>query len=175
MMVGSKSIIFVLCLHYLCFHSSVVLSQQLFASSLIQEQQRLTLYTEFSESKVKAGSIVELSIRGKIEQGWHIYSTQTGGDLQSLATKITYSPSLVHLPQSRLLESKPITYFDEVIDLTLQVHQHQFVLTQRFKIADFAQVGVQDLSGNLEYFICDNHICSPQQQLEFIAPLEVIP
>lgn len=175
MMLGSKRIIFILCLHYFCFQPSLVLSQQFFASPLLQEKQRLTVYTEFSKSKVKAGSIVELLIRGKIEKGWHIYSTQTDGDLQSLATKITYSPSTIYLPQTSLQESMPITYFDQVIDLTLQVHQHQFVLTQRFKIADFAQVGVHDLSGNLEYFICDNYICSPQQQLEFIAPLEIIP
>jgi len=131
----------------------------------------LRLYAEFETYKVQPGSFNQLILHGIIPQGWHVYSVK----------KQEYGPhptelntwSQWHKALCCVAESTPQQIYDDALEMNLEIHKKKFTLYQKFKIADEAPEGDQDLHGSLRYQICDNNICAPLQEQSFVAPLQI--
>ena len=133
----------------------------------------LRIYAEFDAYEVMRGAVVTLRIRGFLEEGWHIYSIEPKEEAL-LPTAVSY-PSKQHTPLGRLQESAPTILHDEVLKLTLAVHQKEFVLSQQFQISPDAVAGEQVFEGTLHYHLCDNQLCTPRQHQSFTTPLTIQP
>ncbi len=130
------------------------------------------IYAEFDKFPVTLGSTAILIVRGFLEPGWHIYSTQAQGEDAPPPTTITY-PNLVHQKVGFLQETPPDIIEDRALNLRLAVHKEEFALRQQFKISPLTAVGAQDFAGELHFQMCDNKICTPHQTQAFATPITI--
>lgn len=145
----------------------------LFWQDSVAKAPPLRIYAEFVPAEVLPGEVVTLTIRGFLEEGWHIYSIEPK-EAAPTPTSVSYQ-SNEPKPLGFLQESSPQIFQDEALHMTLAVHQKEFVLRQQFKIAADAVQGEQMFAGTLHYHMCDNRLCTPQQHQSFTTPLTVQP
>lgn len=145
----------------------------LFWQDSVAKAPPLRIYAEFVPSQVFPGEVVTLTIRGFLEEGWHIYSIEPK-EAAPTPTSVSYH-SNEPTPLGFLQESSPQILQDQALHMTLAVHQKDFVLHQQFKIAADAVQGEQVFTGTLHYHMCDNRLCTPQQHQSFTIPLTIQP
>lgn len=134
----------------------------------------LRIYAEFDPPQVVSGMIVTLTIRGFLEEGWHIYSLAKQQEDALDPTQVSYQTE-EHLPMGALQESTPQIIKDEALGMTLAVHKGEFVFRQQFKISSEALPGEQTFEGTMHYHLCNNKVCTPLKHQSFTAPLSIKP
>ena len=151
---------------------SLVFAEELQWDTSAPKTPPIKIYAEFDNFQVVPGTVVTLIIRGTLEHGWHIYSTQDQGEDAPQPTTISYQNS-EHQKIGPLQETPPHIIEDKALNLRLAVHQNDFVLRQQFKISPLAAAGPQDFEANLNFQMCDNNICTPHQSQSFSTPLTI--
>ncbi|MBF0280277.1 MAG: hypothetical protein HQM13_20940 [SAR324 cluster bacterium] len=152
--------------------SPALLNAQIPWKSNLPETPPLKIYAEFDTFPAAPGALVTLIVRGFIEPGWHIYSTQDQGEDAPPPTTITYRNS-AHQKIGTLQESAPEVIEDQALNLRLAVHKNEFIFRQQFKISMRSPDTMQDFEGDLHFQMCDNKICTPHQVQSFATPLTI--
>lgn len=113
----------------------------------------------------KQTSPTELTItfQGKIDAGWHVYSTNLGEDGPISATLTTEQSSGVEPVGTLKAVGKEISNFDEMFGMKLRYFENAVQFVQKYRITK-EQYRV---SGFLEYGACNDRMCLPPTNVEF--------
>lgn len=115
------------------------------------------------KSKKVGNDIVEVIFSGKIDKGWHVYSTNLPNNGPISAT--LNMDKMVGAEKAGKLtpQGKEINSFDKIFNMNLRYFEHSVTFVQRFKIT----AATYQIKGYLEYGACNDENCMPPTQVEF--------
>ena len=118
----------------------------------------------FSVSQKKvAPDEIEVTFSGKIDAGWHVYSTALPADGPISAT-ITTEKNEGAAPKSSLgHRGKEINQYDNMFGMNLRFFENSVTFYQRYKLTG----KTYHVKGYLEYGSCNDEMCMPPTQVEF--------
>ncbi|MDY6205256.1 MAG: cytochrome c biogenesis protein CcdA [Prevotella sp.] len=106
---------------------------------------------------------VEVAFVGKIDKGWHVYSTglPEGGPTSA---RVTTEKAEGAKPVGKLiLRGKEISEFDKIFEMKLRYFENNVTFVQKYKITG----KTYNIKGYLEYGACNDENCMPPTQVEF--------
>lgn len=115
------------------------------------------------ETKKVSDTEIDVTFTGKIESGWHVYSTNVPGDGPT--------PATFHMDNAKNIErlgalqagGGAIRKQDKVFEMELEFFENSCRFTQRLKITGKNY----SAKGYLEYGACSNVSCMPPTQVDF--------
>ena len=118
----------------------------------------------FSVSQKKvAPDEIEVTFSGKIDAGWHVYSTALPADGPISAT-ITTEKNEGAAPKGSLgHRGKEINQYDNMFGMNLRFFENSVTFYQRYKLTG----KTYHVNGYLEYGSCNDEMCMPPTQVEF--------
>lgn len=121
--------------------------------------------------EAKAGGKLALTLRGTVQDGWHVYSLKQAPDGPT--------PLLVSLGANNAIaadgaatESKPVKQHDPAFGLDTQFYEHAFTLTVPVRFKPQA-AGQQVVPVNVRFQTCNGRICQPPKTVHLSAPVNV--
>ena len=118
----------------------------------------------FSVSQKKvAENIVEVTFSGKIDAGWHVYSTGLPADGPISATITTETADGVKAEGKLGHRGNEINKFDNMFQMNLRYFENSVTFVQKYKITG----KTYHVKGYLEYGSCNDEMCMPPAQVEF--------
>ena len=115
------------------------------------------------ETKKVSDTEIDVTFTGKIEGGWHVYSTNVPNDGPTPATFHMDNATNIERLGALQAGSGAIRKLDKVFEAELEFFENSCHFTQRLKITG------KDYSakGYLEYGACSNVSCMPPTQVDF--------
>ena len=135
----------------------------LFFSSNIDAQIFDPVKWKFSTKTSKEVNKVDLILEASIEDHWHLYS-QDIADGGPIPTSFTFNPSANYKLVGKTKESKSVVEFDPNFDMQLKYFNGKAIFTQTIDVLALKDF---ELSGELEYMVCDETQCLPPKYVEF--------
>ena len=118
----------------------------------------------FSVSQKKvAEDIVEVTFSGKIDAGWHVYSTGLPADGPISATITTETSDGAKAEGALAHRGNEINKYDNMFGMNLRYFENSVTFVQKYKITG----KVYHIKGYLEYGACNDEMCMPPAQVEF--------
>ena len=118
---------------------------------------------------------VEVVFTGRIDKGWHVYSTELPADGPITATLTTETAEGAKGDGKLRAQGKEINQYDEVFGMKLRYFENSVTFVQRYRL----EGGKYRVKGFLEYGACNDQMCMPPAQVEFdytgIAPAAETP
>lgn len=115
-----------------------------------------------SQKKV-APDEIEVTFSGKIDAGWHVYSTALPADGPISAT-ITTEKAEGAAPKGQLgHRGNEINKYDNMFGMNLRYFENSVTFYQRYKLTG----KTYHVKGYLEYGSCNDEMCMPPMQVEF--------
>ena len=106
---------------------------------------------------------VEVVFSAKIDQGWHVYSTNLPADGPTSAT-LHLDKSEGVTPVGKLTaRGKELNVYDKTFEMKLRYFENSVGFVQRYKIT----AKTYSIKGYLEYGACNDEMCLPPTQVEF--------
>lgn len=109
-----------------------------------------------------------LIITATIEKGWHLYS-QFIGDGGPIKTTFTYTSSGDYGLIGKTTEGTAIEFFDKNFDMQLAYFANEAIFKQKIKLLNSSSF---NLSGTVEFMVCDDEKCLPPELVEFTIPVK---
>ena len=106
---------------------------------------------------------VDVIFTGKIQPGWHVYSTGLPDDGPTSATLTTEKATGVQPIGGLKAQGKEISEFDDMFGMKLRYFENNVTFTQRYKITG----DKYDIKGFLEFGACNDQTCMPPTSVEF--------
>ena len=106
---------------------------------------------------------VDVIFTGKIDAGWHVYSTglPAGGPTSAA---LTTEKAEGAQPMGKLTpRGKEINVFDKVFEMKLRYFEHSVSFVQKYKITG----KTYKIAGYMEYGACNDEMCMPPSSVEF--------
>lgn len=106
---------------------------------------------------------VEVVFTAKIDQGWHVYSTNLPADGPTSASlHVDKAEGLT--PVGKLTtRGKELNVYDKTFEMKLRYFENSVGFVQRYKIT----AKTYTIKGYLEYGACNDEMCLPPTQVEF--------
>ena len=118
----------------------------------------------FSVSQKKvADDMLEVTFSGKIDAGWHVYSTALPADGPISATITTETADGVKAEGALGHRGNEINKFDNMFQMNLRYFENSVTFVQKYKITG----KTYHIKGYLEYGSCNDEMCMPPAQVEF--------
>lgn len=125
-------------------------------------QMQNPVHFSVSQKKV-APDEIEVTFSGKIDAGWHVYSTALPADGPISAT-ITTEKNEGAAPKGSLgHRGKEINQYDNMFGMNLRFFENSVTFYQRYKLTG----KTYHVKGYLEYGSCNDEMCMPPTQVEF--------
>lgn len=106
---------------------------------------------------------VEVVFTAKIDQGWHVYSTNLPADGPTSASLHVDKAEGV-TPVGKLTpRGKELNVYDKTFEMKLRYFENSVGFVQRYKIT----AKTYSIKGYLEYGACNDEMCLPPTQVEF--------
>lgn len=142
---------------------TVMLSLLLAVSALAaQAQMQDPVHFSVSQKQVSPDE-VDVIFTGKIDEGWHVYSTGLPADGPISASLTTEKAEGAKAAGKLSAQGKEISQFDNMFGMKLRYFEHSVKFVQRYKIT----AGTYHIKGYLEYGACNDENCIPPTQVEF--------
>jgi DsbC/DsbD-like thiol-disulfide interchange protein len=111
---------------------------------------------------------VTLYIKANIEQGWHVYAQNIPkGD--RIQTSFIFKSSSGYQIIGSTIQPKPVTKFEKNLDVNVSYYEKSVIFQQKVKLKKSAPLTVK---GEVEFMVCDDTRCLPQQTIEFSVPVK---
>ena len=118
----------------------------------------------FSVSQKKvAENIVEVVFSGKIDAGWHVYSTGLPAEGPISATITTETADGAKADGKLGHRGKEVNQYDNMFGMNLRYFENSVTFVQKYKITG----KTYHIKGYLEYGACNDEMCMPPTQVEF--------
>lgn len=118
----------------------------------------------FSVSQKKvAENIVEVVFSGKIDAGWHVYSTGLPAEGPISATITTETADGAKADGKLGHRGKEVNQYDNMFGMNLRYFENSVRFVQKYKITG----KTYHIKGYLEYGACNDEMCMPPTQVEF--------
>ena len=116
-----------------------------------------------SELKTLDGGEAEIIFTGKIDDGWHVYSTDLGSDGPISATFNVVKMEGAEKVGKLKARGKEIKQYDKLFEMELRFFEKQVTFVQkiRFKKPKY------DIDCYLEYGACSDEMCLPPSEVTF--------
>ena len=111
------------------------------------------------KSHLKTGSTAEAEIvfEGKIEPGWHVYSTNLGEGGPTEASFSVDSKDGVELVGKLMPRGNEISKYDKMFEMKLRFFEKTAQFVQKIKFTK----PTYTIKGHLEYGACSDEVCTP--------------
>ena len=115
-----------------------------------------------SALKMGKGAEAEIVFTGKIDKGWHVYSTNLGSDGPIEATFHTDKMDGVELVGKLTHRGREISQYDNILGMKLRYFENSVQFVQKIK---FTKPNYK-LDCYLEFGACNDEMCMPPTQVE---------
>lgn len=106
---------------------------------------------------------VEVVFSAKIDQGWHVYSTNLPADGPTSASLHVDKAEGVTPVGKLTTRGKELNVYDKTFEMKLRYFENSVGFVQRYKIT----AKTYSIKGYLEYGACNDEMCLPPTQVEF--------
>ena len=106
---------------------------------------------------------VEVVFTAKIDQGWHVYSTNLPADGPTSASLHVDKAEGVTPVGKLTTRGKELNVYDKTFEMKLRYFENSVGFIQRYKIT----AKTYSIKGYLEYGACNDEMCLPPTQVEF--------
>lgn len=106
---------------------------------------------------------VEIIFTAKIDQGWHVYSTNLPADGPTSASLHVDKAEGVTPVGKLTTRGKELNVYDKTFEMKLRYFENSVGFVQRYKIT----AKTYSIKGYLEYGACNDEMCLPPTQVEF--------
>ena len=106
---------------------------------------------------------VEVVFSAKIDQGWHVYSTNLPADGPTSATLHVDKLEGVTPIDKLTARGRELNVYDKTFEMKLRYFENSVGFVQRYKIT----AKTYSIKGYLEYGACNDEMCLPPTQVEF--------
>ena len=106
---------------------------------------------------------VEVIFTAKIDQGWHVYSTNIPADGPTSASLHVDKAEGVTPVGKLTTRGKELNVYDKTFEMKLRYFENSVGFVQRYKIT----AKTYSIKGYLEYGACNDEMCLPPTQVEF--------
>ena len=131
-------------------------------SILAMAQMQTPVHFSVSQKQVSP-SEVDVIFTGKIDKGWHVYSTGLPDDGPISATLTSETSEGAKAEGKRKAQGKEISQFDNLFGMKLRYFENSVTFVQRYKLT----AEKYHIKGFLEYGACNDQSCLPPTQVEF--------
>ena len=115
-----------------------------------------------SALKMGKGAEAEIVFTGKIDKGWHVYSTNLGSDGPIEATFHTDKMDGVELVGKLTHRGREISQYDNIFGMKLRYFENSVQFVQKIKVTN----PNYKLDCYLEFGACNDEMCMPPTQVE---------
>ena len=106
---------------------------------------------------------VEVIFTAKIDQGWHVYSTNLPADGPTSASLHVDKAEGVTPVGKLTTRGKELNVYDKTFEMKLRYFENSVGFVQRYKIT----AKTYSIKGYLEYGACNDEMCLPPTQVQF--------
>ena len=131
-------------------------------SILAMAQMQTPVHFSVSQKQVSP-SEVDVIFTGKIDKGWHVYSTELPDDGPISATLTSETSEGAKAEGKLKAQGKEISQFDNLFGMKLRFFENNVTFVQRYKLT----AEKYHIKGFLEYGACNDQSCLPPTQVEF--------
>lgn len=131
-------------------------------SILAMAQMQTPVHFSVSQKQVSP-SEVDVIFTGKIDKGWHVYSTGLPDDGPISATLTSETSEGAKAEGKLKAQGKEISQFDNLFGMKLRFFENSVTFVQRYKLT----AEKYHIKGFLEYGACNDQSCLPPTQVEF--------
>ena len=131
-------------------------------SILAMAQMQNPIHFSVSQKQVSP-SEVDVIFTGRIDKGWHVYSTGLPDDGPISATLTTETADGAKATGKLKAQGNEINQWDEMFGMKLRYFENSVTFVQRYKLTG----GKYRVKGFLEYGACNDQNCLPPTQVEF--------
>ena len=131
-------------------------------SILAMAQMQAPVHFSVSQKQVSP-SEVDVIFTGKIDKGWHVYSTGLPDDGPISATLTSETSEGAKAEGKLKAQGKEISQFDNLFGMKLRYFENSVTFVQRYKLT----AEKYHIKGFLEYGACNDQSCLPPTQVEF--------
>ena len=131
-------------------------------SILAMAQMQNPIHFSVSQKQVSP-SEVDVIFTGKIDKGWHVYSTGLPDDGPISATLTTETADGAKATGKLKAQGNEINQWDEMFGMKLRYFENSVTFVQRYTLTG----GKYHVKGFLEYGACNDQNCLPPTQVEF--------
>ena len=131
-------------------------------SILAMAQMQNPVHFSVSQKQVSP-SEVDVIFTGKIDKGWHVYSTGLPDDGPISVTLTTETADGAKATGKLKAQGNEINQWDEMFGMKLRYFENSVTFVQRYKLTG----GKYHVKGFLEYGACNDQNCLPPTQVEF--------
>ena len=131
-------------------------------SILAMAQMQTPVHFSVSQKQVSP-SEVDVIFTGKIDKGWHVYSTGLPDDGPISATLTSEASEGAKAEGKLKAQGKEISQFDNLFGMKLRYFENSVTFVQRYKLT----AEKYHIKGFLEYGACNDQSCLPPTQVEF--------
>lgn len=125
-------------------------------------QMQTPVHFSVSQKQVSP-SEVDVIFTGKIDKGWHVYSTGLPDDGPISATLTSETSEGAKAEGKLKAQGKEISQFDNLFGMKLRFFENNVTFVQRYKLT----AEKYHIKGFLEYGACNDQSCLPPTQVEF--------
>ncbi|HEV7693686.1 MAG TPA: protein-disulfide reductase DsbD domain-containing protein [Hyphomonadaceae bacterium] len=125
-----------------------------------------------SADNVKAGSRIDVTLRGVLEDGWHVYGLEqpkTG----PIPLRVTVDQGDVAAADGALAASAPEKIYDPSFKLETLSYSKPFTLTAPVRISPEAPSGSQQIAVSVRFQTCNGKTCHPPKTVRLSVPINV--
>ena len=141
----------------------VLLALQLLLIVMMAQAQMMNPVKFTSSLKTSKGAEAEIVFAGKIQPGWHVYSTGLGGDGPISATFNVNKMDGVELVGKLQARGHEISKFDPLFEMKLRYFEGSATFVQKIK---FVKPNYS-IDAYLEYGACNDQNCMPPSEASF--------
>ena len=141
----------------------VLLALQLLLIVMVAQAQMMNPVKFTSSLKTSKGAEAEIVFTGKIQPGWHVYSTGLGGDGPISATFNVNKMDGVELVGKLQARGHEISKFDPLFEMKLRYFECSATFVQKIK---FVKPNYS-IDAYLEYGACSDQNCMPPSEASF--------
>ena len=141
----------------------VLLALQLLLIVMMAQAQMMNPVKFTSSLKTSKGAEAEIVFTGKIQPGWHVYSTGLGGDGPISATFNVNKMDGVELVGKLQARGHEISKFDPLFEMKLRYFEGSATFVQKIK---FVKPNYS-IDAYLEYGACNDQNCMPPSEANF--------
>lgn len=116
-----------------------------------------------SELKMLGGDEAEIVFSGKIDDGWHVYSTDLGSGGPTSASFQTVKMTGAEKVGGLKARGKEIRQFDKLFEMEVRYFEKQATFVQRIRFTK----PQYDIDCLLEYGACNDQMCLPPSEVAF--------
>ena len=131
-------------------------------SILAMAQMQTPVHFSVSQKQVSP-SEVDVIFTGKIDKGWHVYSTGLPDDGPISATLTAETAEGAKAEGKLKAQGKEISQFDNLFGMKLRYFENNVTFVQRYKLT----AEKYHIKGFLEYGACNDQSCLPPTQVDF--------